>query len=168
MASIREIEVLVKEYDGQLKCDDPRFQHEVRIFLDDGSSFHWDSAFAARWLDDGDGEENLDEGWFVVFTEHHRFHVFHASDVLRVEQYARLGIEDIGPGVRPPKGKAPSRLDRINDACGPEGLLDVVLAEIDQGYLLGQGREMQALTKRLRTWSSSSDWGCLNKKEGEA
>lgn len=77
----KEAEQYVARYDKKLKASDKRFDRCVRLVLDDGSIFDWDSAFAVE-IDDGN--------FLAVFTEHHGFYVHHHSDVLDVRQYTRI------------------------------------------------------------------------------
>jgi hypothetical protein len=76
--NIREAEALANKYDKTLLATDPRFRRSVVIDHDDGSHFQWDSAFLMR-----------KENWILVFTEHHRFHVYDADDV-HYRQFQRL------------------------------------------------------------------------------
>lgn len=61
------------EYDKSLKATDKRLQGYVHLVHQDGSTFYWASAFL---LTTGD--------FWVIFTEHHGFHVYHKDDVLLV------------------------------------------------------------------------------------
>lgn len=76
--NLREAEAKASEYDKTLLATDPRFRRSVVLYHEDGSTFHWDSAFLMR-----------KEEWIMVFTEHHRFHVYHADDV-EYRQFQRI------------------------------------------------------------------------------
>ena len=86
---LREAHKWAKEYDSNLRADDPRFRKMVRIVMEDGSSFFFDSAFALERSDDTD--------FYYVFTEHYGFHVYAKDEVYSVLSLIResqLQLED--------------------------------------------------------------------------
>lgn len=71
--------------DGDLRADDPRFNHTVIVSLDDRTIMVLDSAFIEQH-----GE------WYFIFTEHHKFFVFAKNDVFSIGQYKRVEYEQKG------------------------------------------------------------------------
>ena len=61
---------VAKEKDSRLRADDPRYGGSVHLTHADGSAFYWANAFVER-----------QGAWFMVFTEHHGFHVFAADEI---------------------------------------------------------------------------------------
>lgn len=83
---------IARDYNVDLRADDPRFQRSVTVHHGDGSTFHFKYAFALE-LDEGDG-------WLFVFTEHNKFHVFSKGDLNGWWQYDRIPIEQFDGEVR--------------------------------------------------------------------
>lgn len=67
---MRAANALAEEYDKGLLATDPRFRGLVIVRGEhDGSCFVYPDAFVVK----------KDE-WYVVFTEHYGFHVYHSED----------------------------------------------------------------------------------------
>jgi hypothetical protein len=64
------------EIDGALLATDPRFKRHVLLIHEEGTTLYFRFAFILR----------LDE-WLLVFTEHHRYHVYHETDLLLYKQF---------------------------------------------------------------------------------
>ena len=71
---MRQVNQLAEEYDKNLLATDPRLRGLVVVKgQHDGSSFVFPDAFAVK-------KEDERGPWYVVFTEHYGYHVFHAED----------------------------------------------------------------------------------------
>lgn len=70
MMIYKEVEQKAKEYDRNLFCTDKRFRNIVQVQHSDGSFFLFHHAFYFSY-----GE------WYLVFTEHHKYHIYHKTDV---------------------------------------------------------------------------------------
>jgi hypothetical protein len=68
-----------EEYDANLLATDPRFKHSVQVVWDDGSMVLFHGAFIL----------SVSKGWYIVFTEHHNYHIIHQDDVVFKSQYDR-------------------------------------------------------------------------------
>lgn len=95
MNPIQEVEAWAKEYDKTLRADDPRFAGAVVVVHEEGTFLHFRSAFVMRrYATDPSGV--LGTGpitFYCVFTEHHKFHIYHFEDA-KVYSYAEAKIED--------------------------------------------------------------------------
>lgn len=78
--NIRTVASWAKEYDSQLRADDPRFQRAVLILTDEGTMLVFQNAFALRRHNDP---------YIYTFTEHHGFHVYYEDDVKVIEYSQR-------------------------------------------------------------------------------
>lgn len=67
---IRAIDELAKAYDIRLRADDPRFRNGVMVMHEEGTVLYFEWAFAIKL-----------HNWYVIFTEHHRWHVYDEDDV---------------------------------------------------------------------------------------
>lgn len=114
----QKIQDLAAAHDKYMRADDDRFSQIVIVTHEDGSTFRWHNAWAARvtadeylgpsgrsiradwaaWDADPFGladypRESLNEiGWLIVFTEHHGFHLFHCGDLLSYAVYRRVDV----------------------------------------------------------------------------
>lgn len=86
-----EIQELAKNIDANLLSSDKRFGKSVYIRHDDGSTMMFDCAFVERLIVDND----LDKVYYLVFTEHHGFHVYHSEDVDFIHQYEECEIYNV-------------------------------------------------------------------------
>jgi len=77
---------VAEEHDATLRATDFPGDQMVLVLLDDGSQFTWDSAFMRWWSDATDGADYL-----LVFTEHHGYHVYEQSEVLRYAEFVWRG-----------------------------------------------------------------------------
>ena len=82
----KEARKKAKDIAKRLRATDPRLDGSVSVSHDDGSFFLFRNAFAQRIAD---------SDWFMVFTEHHGFHIFHESDA----ELSQLGGDRV---VAPP------------------------------------------------------------------
>ncbi len=67
----QKIKQIAADYDEALLASDPRFRRSVSIIHEDGSSFHFDSAFLM----------SKDE-WIICFSEHYGFHIYSADELM--------------------------------------------------------------------------------------
>jgi hypothetical protein len=73
---------LAKEYDSKLRADDLRFRHSVVLLHEEGTFYHFRSAFI------------LIHGEFImVFSEHQGYHVFSENELVLHYQYKDVKIE---------------------------------------------------------------------------
>jgi hypothetical protein len=68
--SIKIVDELAKAYDTKLRADDPRFRNAVMVIHEDGTVLHFEWAFVLKL-----------QNWYVIFTEHHRWHIYSENDV---------------------------------------------------------------------------------------
>jgi hypothetical protein len=67
---IKAVDELAKAYDIKLRSDDPRFRNGVMVIHEEGTVLYFEWAFAIKL-----------QNWYVIFTEHHRWHVYDEDDV---------------------------------------------------------------------------------------
>jgi hypothetical protein len=67
---IKTVDELAKAYDDKLRADDPRFLNGVMVIHEEGTVLYFEWAFAMKI-----------QNWYVIFTEHHRWHVYDEEDV---------------------------------------------------------------------------------------
>ena len=79
MIPISKAEDRAKDIEAYLQATDPRFRRALNIVFDDGTSLLFQDAFIVEWKE-----------YYLIFTEHHRFHVYHKDDVLHFQQYNRI------------------------------------------------------------------------------
>lgn len=75
---MKKIYDIAKEIDTKLKADADIFDGAVLVLHDDASTLLFQNA----------GVCIIENDWFVVFTEHHGFHVYHNEDAKWI-QYKR-------------------------------------------------------------------------------
>jgi len=82
--SLTTIEAIAKDIDSHLSVLDPRFNDMVQVHGQEDTLVHLiPDAFC------------LKHGcWFLVFSEHHGYHVYHEEEA-RVVQYTRMEIEEL-------------------------------------------------------------------------
>lgn len=78
MRSATEMFSIAAEIDSKLLHDDERFCGSVKIEHCEGTFLFFDGAFAIK-----------DDVWWLIFTEHHGYHVHHEDEVT-VSQYERI------------------------------------------------------------------------------
>lgn len=82
----KAVEALLREYAKDLRADDPRFNHDVRVIHEDGSSFFWKSAFLVSVK-----TRNLGT-WVAVFAEHDGHHFWDPDELKDWQQYKRTKV----------------------------------------------------------------------------
>jgi hypothetical protein len=82
--TISEAESRASEIDQSLLATDPRFERAVKVIHVEGTNLLFMHAFAVRWHD-----------WYLIFTEHHRFFVYHEDDVEIIQFERRMKIEEV-------------------------------------------------------------------------
>lgn len=75
-----EAKALAQKINSELLVTGDRFNQMVRVEHMDGSRMMWDGAFCMRYRDE----------WLFVFTEHHRWHVYHFDDLRLHAEYKRM------------------------------------------------------------------------------
>ena len=82
---MQEAYAIAEKYNKTLRADDPRFSGIVVVHsLNDFSSFTFTEAFAMYY-----GE------FYIVFTEHYGFHLYHEEDASAVMYTKRTGIDHL-------------------------------------------------------------------------
>ena len=66
----RQAKTIAEAYDKTVKASDPRLRNCVYLIHEEKTTLFYRFAFAMK-LDD----------YYVIFTEHHSFHVYHESDL---------------------------------------------------------------------------------------
>lgn len=85
MVDYKAAELFAKEYDAKLLATDPRFNGAVHVIAEDGSVFFFLDAFVLRY-----------EWFYLVFTEHHGYHVYSAEEDTQMKAYGqRIAIEKV-------------------------------------------------------------------------
>lgn len=80
---MKKIHAIAEAYDKTLKATDPRFSGIVVVHsLNDFSSFTFSEAFALYY-----------DAWYIVFTEHYGFHLYHEEDASVCMFTKRAGID---------------------------------------------------------------------------
>lgn len=59
----------IEEYDHKLLATDTRFKGTVIVLHEEGTTLIFRYAFVMRYHE-----------WFIIFTEHHKWHAYHADD----------------------------------------------------------------------------------------
>lgn len=81
--SVSVIEALAGAYDKRLRADDKRFRNSVVVIDQEGSFFHFKSAFI------------LDYGEYIMtFSEHQGYRVFCKEELTGYWQYKEVKIEE--------------------------------------------------------------------------
>ena len=73
----------VCELDKKLRADDPRFRNSITVYHEEGTMMHFEWAFAIKF-----------ERWYVIFTEHHGYHIYDEDDVQVIMRGERLEIPE--------------------------------------------------------------------------
>jgi len=82
---MKEAYAVAEKYDKKLKATDPRFRGIVIVHsLNDFSSFTFSEAFAMSYKE-----------FYIVFTEHYGFHLYHEDDASVVMFIKRTGIDEL-------------------------------------------------------------------------
>jgi len=83
---MKKVWEVAKKVDDLLRADDERFSRSAEVIHEDGSVMILENAFVEEYKD-----------WYIVFSEHFGFHVFHKEDVYRVSQHERIEIGVMKP-----------------------------------------------------------------------
>lgn len=76
-----------RKYDEALRADDPRFSRDVVVLHEEGTTLFFRNAFIVRLAE-----------WVLVFTEHHRYHVYSEDDLRGFWQYEPVEAEFLPGG----------------------------------------------------------------------
>lgn len=80
----REIIEFQKEYAKDIDANHKGFCNTVQMVYSDGSMALWDGAFVIKY-----------GGWYLVFTEHHRYYMYMEEDCLHMRQFQRIDIKEV-------------------------------------------------------------------------
>jgi hypothetical protein len=82
------------DLDRALLATDPRLNGSVLVVHQDGTSLHFERAFAGIYIHELPSEKR--ETFAVILTEHHGAHVYHMEDLKKLRAYGpQLVIEDL-------------------------------------------------------------------------
>lgn len=82
---MQEAYAIAEKFNKSLKSDDSRFSGIVIVHsLNDFSSFTFSDAFAVYYKD-----------FYIIFTEHYGFHLYHEEDASVVMYTKRKGIDEL-------------------------------------------------------------------------
>lgn len=79
-----------KEYDAQLRADDPRFNMSVTIIHEDGTVMLLQNAFAVVRKERVGGVN-----WVYVFTEHHGTFIYDRDEIRFGQQGPNLPVKPV-------------------------------------------------------------------------
>lgn len=81
-SSYDEAYLFAEAYDKKLKATD--FDPSIYVFIlhEEGSQFFYRSAFLKKWKD-----------YIFVFTEHHKFYIYHKTDLISYLQLNSIPVE---------------------------------------------------------------------------
>jgi hypothetical protein len=99
-ALMSKVHDLAEQYDKALRADAFPYDQFVQIAHGDGTRYEFRAAFMLVLRDSRYtyAFEGLDkQGWILVFTEHHGFHVFHEDDLKSFGVYRRVKREQRFP-----------------------------------------------------------------------
>lgn len=82
--SYKEAQVIAEKYDQRLTMHDPRFRLSAKLVHADGSELYYESAFIM-----------LCEDFIIVFTAHHKFHIYHYEDVVQCYNLGKFEVEEL-------------------------------------------------------------------------
>lgn len=81
----KELKTWAQEYNSQLLCTDKRFKNCVQVKSNrDMTNLFYDNAFVIEKYD-----------FYIVFTEHHCYHLFHKDDYV-VIMYSNVNNINMG------------------------------------------------------------------------
>jgi hypothetical protein len=81
--TLDDVDAYVRAFDRTIIATDPRLRNAVTIIHEEGTILHFEWAFAIKLKD-----------WYVVFTEHHRYYIYHEDDVDVIMRGKRLEIPE--------------------------------------------------------------------------
>lgn len=79
-----QIQAFAKRYDSELLATDPRLRNAVMVITEEGSVLCFEYAFCV-----------LINHWYVIFTEHHRYHLYHNTDAQVFMRGPRIAIPEL-------------------------------------------------------------------------
>lgn len=78
-SSYKTAEEVATDYDKTLKCTDFHHNHWVFAVHEEGTQLFFRNAFLKEWKD-----------WYFIFTEHHKTHVYHKTDLSLVREFIEV------------------------------------------------------------------------------
>lgn len=79
--TMKQVHDLAQDYDAKLRADDSRFRRAVVVLHEEGTVYHFRSAFMMTY-----GE------YLMVFTEHQSYHVFALDELSGWWQYKDVKV----------------------------------------------------------------------------
>jgi len=77
------VDARIRELNQLIRADDPRLRNSVTVIHEEGTVMHFEWAFAIKF-----------RNWYVIFTEHHRYHIYDEDDVQVIMRGERLEIPE--------------------------------------------------------------------------
>ena len=81
--TLDRVDAHIRELNELIRADDPRLRNSVTVIHEEGTVMHFEWAFAIKF-----------RNWYVIFTEHHRYHIYDEDDVQVIMRGERLEIPE--------------------------------------------------------------------------
>jgi hypothetical protein len=81
--TLDRVDAHIRKLNQLIRADDPRLRNSVTVIHEEGTVMHFEWAFAIKF-----------RNWYVIFTEHHRYHIYDEDDVDVIMRGERIKIPE--------------------------------------------------------------------------
>ena len=96
---MRSVYALALQLDDELTAYDFKWDNAVEVNDEEGTRFFFINAFCLEYV----GEDK--DKWLMVFTEHHKFHVFHQEELTSWQAWTRAETTDFEKFIKERESK---------------------------------------------------------------